>query len=93
MIIFVLFVANVSAGLAMGLLLLHALAVVLISPCVALLSAAVLFYHGVGLVRCGLISFGSVVALQSSYLVGVWMRLSCPPTLSDIFQRAARRMG
>ena len=91
MIIFAIFSVSVSAGLAMGLFLLRALAVVLVSPCVALLSAAILFYHGFGLLRSGSISFGSIAALQSSYMVGLWIRLSGAPALSKIFQRAARR--
>jgi hypothetical protein len=73
-IIFILLCASASAGLTIGLVFFRAEAIVLISPLVALLSAALLRHHGFGLVRDAFILVGSLAALQSSYLVGACMR-------------------
>jgi hypothetical protein len=90
MIIVILLSASASLGLAIGIFFLRAVAIVLASLCVALLSVAVLLDHGFGLMRGGLISLGSLTALQGSYLVGAWLRLSYGSPLADIL-RAARR--
>jgi hypothetical protein len=92
-IIFLLLSASASIGLAIGLFLLPGLAILLASPCVALLSALVLLSHDFGLAMTGLISIGSLTALQSFYLVGVWIRLNCAPRFAEIIKRAASRLG
>ena len=74
MIILILWIASASVGLAVGVVFFRALAIVLASSVVAFLSAAVLLYHGFGLVNVGLISLGSLTALQSFYLLGASMR-------------------
>jgi hypothetical protein len=73
-IIFILLCASASAGLAIGLVLFRAEAILLASPLVALLTAALLRDQGFGLVRDALILVGSLTALQGSYLVGACMR-------------------
>jgi hypothetical protein len=92
MIVLILLSGSASLGLAIGLFVLRAVAIVLTSLCVALLSMAVLLDHGFGLMKGGLISFGSLTALQGSYLVGAWLRLSDASPLAEIL-RAARRAG
>jgi len=92
MIVLILLSASASLGLAIGLFILRAVAIVLASLCVALLFMAVLLDHGFGLMKGGLISFGSLTALQGSYLVGAWLRLSYASPLTEIL-RAARRAG
>jgi hypothetical protein len=74
MIILILWVASASVGLTIGVVFFRVLVIVLASPVVAFLSAAVLLYHGFGLVNVGLISLGSLAALQSFYLLGASMR-------------------
>jgi|SRR4051794_27757046 hypothetical protein len=74
MIILILWVASASVGLAIGVVFLRALVIVVASPFVAFLSATVLLYRGFGLVNVGLISVGSLAALQSFYLLGLSMR-------------------
>jgi hypothetical protein len=69
-----LFCASASAGLAIGILLFGAEAIIPTSLFLVLLSAALLPYHGFGLVGDVLISVGLLAALQSSYLVGTVMR-------------------
>jgi hypothetical protein len=91
MIVFVLLSGSASVGLVIGLFLLRVLAIVLASLCLALLSAAILLDHGFGLVRTGLISAGSLTALQGSYLLGAWIRLRYTLPLSEIIRRAAGR--
>jgi hypothetical protein len=93
MIIFILLSGSVSMGLAIGLFVLRVLAIVLASLCVTLLSMIVLLDHGFGLIRSGLISVGSLTALQSSYLLGVWLRMSYGPPLAATVRRAAGCMG
>jgi hypothetical protein len=73
-IIFFLLCASALAGLAIGLVFFRAEAIMLASPFVALLAAALLHHHGFGLVRDALILVGSLTALQSSYLLGAGMR-------------------
>jgi hypothetical protein len=90
-IILFLFSASASLGLAIGVFVVRALAIMLVSPCVALLSAAIFFQHGFGLAMSLLISIGSLTALQSCYFLGVWIRLSGAPRLAEIIKRAARR--
>jgi len=92
MIVLILLSASASLGLAIGLFILRAVAIVLASLCVALLSMGVLLDYGFGLMKGGLISFGSLTALQGSYLVGAWLRLSDASPLAKIL-RAARRAG
>src|SRR5260370_26836251 len=77
MVIFILLSASASVGLAIGLFVLRVLAIILASLGVTLLSMIVLLDHGFGLIRSGLISVGSLTALQSSYLLGIWIRMSC----------------
>jgi hypothetical protein len=72
--IFILLCANALAGLAVGLVFFRAEAIVLASPLVALLSAALLYHQGFGLTYDALILVGSLTALQSSYLAGACMR-------------------
>jgi hypothetical protein len=74
MIIVILWIASASVGLAIGVVFFRALAIVLASSVVAFLSAAVLLYHGFGLVNVGLISLGSLAALQSFYVLGASIR-------------------
>jgi hypothetical protein len=74
MIILVLLLASASVGLAIGVVFFHVLAIVLASPLVALLSAAVLLHYGFGLGGVALITAGSLTALQSFYLLGAAMR-------------------
>ena len=69
-IVFILWGASALAGLAIGFAFVRALAIVLASPLVAFLSAAVLFHHGFGPVQSVLISIGSLTALQGFYLAG-----------------------
>jgi len=69
-IVFILWGASALAGLAIGLAFVRVLAIVLASPLVAFLSAAVLFHHGFGLLQSVLISIGSLTALQGFYLAG-----------------------
>src|SRR5882724_4693680 len=92
MIVLILLSASASLGLAIGLFILRAVAIVLASLCVALLSMALLLDHGFGLMKGGLISFGSLIALQGSYLVAAWLRLSDASPIAKIL-RAARRAG
>ena len=73
MVIFILW-ASASVGLATGLVFFRALVIVPASPLIALLSAALLLYHGFGLVPVVLISAGSLTTLQSFYLLGASMR-------------------
>ena len=73
-IILFLLCASASAGFAIGLVLFEAEAIVLTSLFLALLSAALLPYHGFGLVGDVLISVGLLAALQSFCLVGTFMR-------------------
>jgi hypothetical protein len=72
--ILILLCASASAGFAIGLVLFRAEAIVLTSLFLALLSAALPSYHGLGLVGDVLISVGLLAALQSFYLVGAFMR-------------------
>jgi hypothetical protein len=72
--IFILLCASALAGLAIGLVFFRAEAIMLASPFVALLAAALLHHHGFGLVRDALILVGSLTALQGSYLLGACMR-------------------
>jgi hypothetical protein len=74
MIILYVWAASAWVGLAVGFVYFRALAIVLTSPLVALLSATLLHYHGVELVHVVLISMGSLAALHSFYLLGVTMR-------------------
>jgi hypothetical protein len=90
-IILVLFSASAAAGLAIGVAVVRALAIMVASPCVALLSVAILLDHDFGLAMSLLISVGALTALQSSYFLGVWIRLSCAPRLAEIMKRTARR--
>jgi hypothetical protein len=92
MIIVVLWSASASLGLAIGIFFVRAVAIVLASLCVALLSVAVLLDHGFGLMKSGLLSLGSLTALQGSYLVGAWLGLSYGSPLAEIL-RTARRKG
>jgi hypothetical protein len=89
MIILILLSASASVGLAIGLFVLRVLAIVLASLCVTLLSAVVLLDHGYGVIRSGLISVGSLTALQSSYLLGVWIRMSYGSPLVETIRRGA----
>ncbi|THD55194.1 MAG: hypothetical protein E8A46_05815 [Bradyrhizobium sp.] len=73
MIILVLLLASASVGLAIGVVFFHALAVVLASPLVAFLSAAVLLHYGFGLGGVVLITAESLVALQGFYVLGAAM--------------------
>jgi hypothetical protein len=73
-IIFVLLCASASAGLAIGLVFFRAIAIVLASPFVAFVSAALLLYFDFGLVRGAMILAGSLATLQSLYFVGAFMR-------------------
>jgi hypothetical protein len=72
-IILILLCASASAGLAIGLLLFRVEAIVLASLFLALLCAALLPYHGFGLVGDVSISVGLLAALQSSFFVGTVM--------------------
>lgn len=72
--IFVLLCANALAGLAIGLVLFRAEAIMLASPLVALLSAAFLYHQEFGLAYDALILVGSLTALQGSYLLGACIR-------------------
>ncbi len=74
MIILYLWAASAWVGLAVGFIFFRALAIVLASPLVALLSAALLYHYGFGLVRALSISMGSLAALQGFYLLGAAMR-------------------
>jgi hypothetical protein len=73
MIILVVLLASASVGLAIGVVSFHALLVVLASPLVAFLSAAVLLHYGFGLGGVALITAGSLAALQSFYVLGAAM--------------------
>jgi hypothetical protein len=73
-IILFLLCATALAGFAIGLVLFEAEAIVLTSLFLALLCAALLPYHGFGLAGDVLISAELLAALQSSYLVGTFMR-------------------
>jgi hypothetical protein len=74
MIILYLWAASAWVGLAVGFIFFRVLAIVLASPLVALLSAALLYHYGFGLVRALSISMGSLAALQGFYLLGAAMR-------------------
>jgi hypothetical protein len=74
MIILYLWAASAWVGLAVGFIFFRMLAIVLTSPLVALLSAALLHYYGFGLVGVVSISMGSLAALQGFYLLGAAMR-------------------
>jgi hypothetical protein len=93
MIVVILWSASASLGLAIGIFFLRAVTIVLASLCVALLSVAVLLDHGFGLMRSGLISFGSLTALQGSYLVGAWLGMSYGSPLAEILHAARRKDG
>jgi hypothetical protein len=80
MIILYLWAASAWVGLAVGFLFFRVLAIVLTSPLVAFLSAALLHHYGFGLIRVVSISMGSLVALQSFYLLGAAMRYA---TMND----------
>jgi hypothetical protein len=58
MIILYLWAASAWVGLAVGFVFFRVLAIVLASPLVALLSAALLYHYGFGLVRVVSISMG-----------------------------------
>jgi hypothetical protein len=73
-IIFSLWVASALAGLALDLVFFGVLAIVLVSPLVALTSVALLVDHGFGPVSGVLVSIGSLTALQSFYFAGAAMR-------------------
>src|SRR5260370_9801629 len=90
MIVLILLSASASLGLAIGLFILRAVAIVLASLCVALLSMAVLLHHGFGRMKGGLISFRALTALQGSYLVGAWFRFSYASPLAEILRAAQR---
>jgi hypothetical protein len=79
MIILILWIASASVGLTIGAMSFRALVIVLGSPVVAFLSVAVLLNHGLGLVDVGLISVGSLAALQSFYLLGASIRYLTMP--------------
>jgi hypothetical protein len=70
MIFLCLWAASAWVGLAVGFVFFRVLAIALASPFVALLSAALLYHYGFGLVRVASISMGSLAALQSFYLLG-----------------------
>jgi hypothetical protein len=70
---FYLWAASAWVGLAVGFIFFRVLAIVLASPLIAPLSAALLYHHGFGLVRALSISMGSLAALQSLYLLGAAM--------------------
>lgn len=89
MIIFFLLSASASVGLAIGLFVLRVLAIVLASMGVTVLSMLVLLDHGFGTIRSGLISAGSLTALQSSYLLGLWIRMSYGSSVAEAIRRAA----
>jgi hypothetical protein len=89
MIIFILLSSSASMGLAIGLFVLRVLAIILASLGVTLLSMIVLLDHGFGLIRSGLISIGSLTALQSSYLLGIWIRMSYGTSVAETIRRAA----
>jgi hypothetical protein len=89
MIIFILLSSSASVGLAIGLFVLRVLAIILASLGVTLLSMIVLLDHGFGWIRSGLISVGSLTALQSSYLLGIWIRMSYGPSVAETIRRAA----
>jgi hypothetical protein len=89
MIIFILLSSSASVGLAIGLFVLRVLAIILASLGVTLLSMIVLLDHGFGLIRSGLISVGSLTALQSSYLLGIWIRMSYGSSVAETIRRAA----
>jgi hypothetical protein len=91
MVIFILLSASASVGVAIGLFVLRVLAIILASLGVTLLSMIVLLDHGFGLIRSGLISVGSLTALQSSYLLGIWIRMSCDSPVVETISRAAGR--
>ena len=91
MVIFILLSASASVGVAIGLFVLRVLAIILASLGVTLLSMIVLLDHGFGLIRSGLISVGSLTALQSSYLLGIWIRMSCDSPVAETISRAAGR--
>jgi hypothetical protein len=74
MIILVVLVASALVGLAIGVVFFSALAIVLASPFIAFVSAALLVFYGYGLGRVVLVSAASLAALQSFYLVGAVMR-------------------
>jgi hypothetical protein len=72
-IILILLGASASAGIAIGLALFGVEAIVLASLCLALLCAALLPYHDFGLGGDVLTSVGLLAALQSFYVVGIFM--------------------
>jgi hypothetical protein len=74
MVILVILLASASVGLAVGVVFFHAVAIVLASPLVVLLSAAVLLHYGFGLGGVALTTAGALTALQSFYLLGAAMR-------------------
>jgi hypothetical protein len=88
MIIFILLSLSASLGLVTGLFVLRVMGIVLISLSVALLSVLILLDHGFGVVRSGLISVGSLTALQGSYLAGVWISLNFGLPLKEFAPRA-----
>jgi hypothetical protein len=88
MIIFILLSVGALLGLVTGLFVLRVMGIVLISLSVALLSVLILLDHGFGVVRSGLISVGSLTALQGSYLVGVWISLNFGLPLKEFAPRA-----
>jgi hypothetical protein len=93
MIIFILLSASASAGLAIGLFVLRVLSIILASLGVTVLSMIVLLDHGFGTIRSSLISVGSLTALQSSYLLGLWLRMSYGSPVEEAIRRAAGRMS
>jgi hypothetical protein len=74
MIILYLWATSAWVGLAVGFIFFRMLAIVLASPLVALLSAALLNHYDFGLIRALSISMGSLAVLQGFYLLGAAMR-------------------
>jgi hypothetical protein len=74
MIVLILWIASASVGVTIGVVFFRLPVLALASQIVAFLSAAALFRHGFGLFNAGLISVGSLVAVQGFYLLGVAMR-------------------
>jgi hypothetical protein len=93
MIIFILLSASASLGLVIGLSVLRVMGIVITSLIVALLSVLILVGHGFGVAWSGLISVGSLTALQGSYLVGIWIRLNFGLPLKEFALRAGWLSG
>jgi len=73
MIILYLWAASAWVGLAVDFVFFRVPAIVLASPLVALLSAALLYHYGFGLVRALSIPMGSLAPLQGFCLLGAAM--------------------